>query len=420
MKRPLFFYGWVIAGLAGFSMLFVYGVRQSFSVFFPPILAEFGWSRGSTAFMFSLNLLGYGFTAPVVGNLADRWNAHRIMIIGVVLLSLAAAMCAFANKLWHFYLLFGVLVPVGMACCGWPILAPTLVNWFMKRKGLAMSIGQAGGGLSYTFGLLFGFVISNLGWRYSYLVLAGTIVMLLPVYVFLLRYRPEDKGLKRYGAEELTSFASAIVTDNKVKTGLEQEWTLTRALKSYRLWSLVISYAAFWGISCYLVYAHQIKFAEDVGYTTTFAAAVFVLFGIMMTLGNLVSVVSDWFGREKTVTIACILSIGALVALIMVKDTSQVWLLYLYTIFFGLGIGIYGPALFAGVADIFYGKHYAAINGIVFTGLGIGGVIGPWLGGYIYDVTGSYHSAFLLCIGCCVLSCIAFWIAAPRRATINR
>jgi sugar phosphate permease len=70
--KSSFFYGWVIVGVAGIGMVLVYGIRQSFAVFFPPILEEFGWSRGSTAFMLSLNLLFYGFAAPFVGNLADR------------------------------------------------------------------------------------------------------------------------------------------------------------------------------------------------------------------------------------------------------------------------------------------------------------------------------------------------------------
>ena len=105
-----------------------------------------------------------------------------------------------------------------------------------------------------------------------------------------------------------------------------------------------------------------------------------------------------------------------MVVLLLVKDTSQPWLLYLYATCFGFGAGLCSPTIFAGVADIFHGQHYGAIAGLTLTGLGIGGVIGPWLGGYIYDISGSYFNAFVFAIGCFMASAIAFWFAAPRKA----
>ena len=94
VRRPPFFYGWVIVGTAIVGGTLVYGIRHSFSVFFPPILDEFGWSRGSTAIMLSLNVLIYGLMAPVAGSLADRWKPRRVMPIGVIILGLATAGCA--------------------------------------------------------------------------------------------------------------------------------------------------------------------------------------------------------------------------------------------------------------------------------------------------------------------------------------
>jgi len=157
-------------------MILIYGIRHSFSIFFPSILNEFGWGRGSTAIMLSLNILIYGFFAPLAGSLGDRWKPRRIMPIGVAILGLATASCAFANELWHFYLLFGVLMPMGSAFSGWPLLAPALANWFAKRRGLAIGLGQMGGGLSFAYGMFAEFTISQLGWRYAFFVLAGILV----------------------------------------------------------------------------------------------------------------------------------------------------------------------------------------------------------------------------------------------------
>ena len=417
VRESRFFYGWVIVVITAVSMTLVMGLRHSFAVFFPSILDEFGWTRGSTAMMMSLNLLIYGLLAPVVGSLGDRWNPRRIMQIGIAVIGLAAGGCAFAQELWHFYLLFGILMSAGIAFSSWPLLAPALANWFAKRRGLVIGLGQMGGGLSFTYGLFAAFIISQLGWRNAYLVLGGIlVVLLLPLYLFFY-YRPDDKGLKAYGATSGLPATSELTDGVTVATDpVSRDWTLGEAVRTYQLWLLVLSQFLYWGIGAYLVLAHQVKFTEDMGYSSVFAASVFALFGISVAAGQFSAFISDWIGREKTITLAAVLSIGALVALISVKDTSQPWLLYLYAICLGYGGGLFAPIVFAGAADIFYGRHFGAIAGLVGTGLGIGGAIGPWLGGYIYDISGSYTSAFILCTVCFGLACVAFWVAAPRNA----
>ena len=408
LKRPRFFYGWVIVGISLVSMTLIYGIRHSFSVFFPPILDEFGWARGSTAMMLSLNLLIYGFLAPVAGSLGDRWKPRRVMPIGIIVLGLGTAGCAFAHELWHFYLLFGILAPIGTAFSGWPLLAPALANWFAKRRGLVLGLGQIGGGLSFTYCMFAEYTISLLGWRYAYLVLSGTLVaLLLPLYL-LFHYRPENKGMRAYGATEIPP-AEGL-------TGPSRDWTLGRAMRTYQLWLLVLSVFLYWGVGTYLILAHQIKFVEEAGYSSMFAASVFALFGIFMVAGQLSASISDWIGREKTITLVAILAIGGLVALVSVRDTSQPWLLYLYATCFGYAAGLHAPTTFAGTADIFHGRNFGAIAGLLLTGQGLGGILGPWLGGYIYDISGSYSSAFVLCMVCFGLTSITVWIAAPRNA----
>jgi MFS family permease len=416
-RRSRVFYGWIIVGISVVCMTLIYGIRHSFSIFFPPILHEFGWARGRTAFMMSLNILIYGFLAPVAGSIGDRWKPRRIMLIGVTILGLATASCAFASKLWHFYLLFGVLMPMGSAFSGWPLLGPALANWFAKRRGLVMGLGQAGGGLSFLYGVFAQFTISQLGWRYAYVVLAGTLVaLLLPLYLLFFHHRPEERGLKPYGAAELSAVEAPKSATVVVKDRLSRDWTLGKAMGTYQLWLLVLSHSLYWGVGAYLVLAHQVKFTEDAGYSSMFSASVFGLFGIFLAGGQASAFISDWIGREKTITLASILSIGALVSLLLVKDTSQPKLLYLYATCFGYGAGLYSPTIFAGTADLFHGSHFGGIAALLLTGMGVGGVVGPWLGGYIYDISGSYSGAFLLCMGCFGLACIAAWIAAPRNA----
>ena len=366
--------------------------------------------------MFSLNIFVYGFSAPIAGSLGDRWKPRRVMLLGIMILGLSTAICGFAQKLFHFYLLFGILMPLGTAFSGWPLLAPALANWFIKRRGLVIGLGSMGGGLSFIYSMFAEFTISNIGWRFAYFVLAATLMgIILPLYLFF-HYRPESKGLRAYGAAELPSpkdFTSKIAS---IKETISHDWTLSRALRTYQLWLMVLAYLLYWGLGGYLVVAHQVKFAMDAGYSGMFSASIFGLFGVFMVVGQVSAFISDWIGREKAITLAAILSTGALVALSSVKDTSQPILLYLYATCFGYGGGLFCATAFVGTADIFHGRHFGEIAGLLLTGQGIGGAIGPWLGGYIYDISGSYRISLFLCIVCFGLACTMVWIAAPRKA----
>jgi len=413
VRRTNFFYGWYIVGLMVVSMMLIYGIRNSFSVFFDPILEQFHWYRGSTAIMLSLNILVYGFTAPVAGALADRWQPRRLSFIGIGILTLATTGCSLASELWHFYLLFGILAPIGTAFCGAPVLNAALINWFDKKRGMAIGIGQIGGGLSFAYGMLIEFIMSQLTWRPTYLVMAGILVaILLPLYVIFFYHRPEDRGLIAYSTDEPPATDEVKAVENPEV----REWTLGKAFKTYQLWLLVLSEIFYWGIGNYLVLAHQIKFTVDAGYSGILAASVFALFGISSIAGQLCSFISDIVGRELTVTLATILAIGALIALLSVHDNSQPWLLYVYAVSSGFATGLFSPTIIVGTADIFHGRNIGVIAALLLTGIGIGGAIGPWLGGYIYDIYKSYDIAFIISMACFALACISFWIAAPRNA----
>lgn len=413
VRRTNFFYGWYIVGLMVVSMMLIYGIRNSFSVFLDPILEQFQWYRGSTAIMLSLNILIYGFTAPLAGGLADRWKPRRLSFIGIGILTLATTGCSVASELWHFYLLFGILAPVGTAFCGAPVLNAALINWFDKKRGMAIGIGQIGGGLSFAYGMLIEFIMSQLTWRPTYLVMAGILVaILLPLYVIFFYHRPEDRGLIAYSTNEPPATDEAKSVENPEV----RDWTLGKAFKTYQLWLMVLSEIFYWGIGNYLVLAHQIKFAVDAGYSGILAASVFALFGISSIAGQLCSFISDIIGRELTVTLATILAIGALIALLSVHDNTQPWLLYVYAVSSGFATGLFSPTIIVGTADIFHGRNIGVIAALLLTGIGIGGAIGPWLGGYIYDIYKSYDIAFIISMACFALACISFWIAAPRDA----
>ena len=411
-KQTTVFYGWMIVGISAVTLMLAAGVRHSFSVFFPSILDDFGWSRGSTSIILSLHLLVFGVMAPFAGNMADRWQPKRLMHIGVIILGMATASCSLAHKLWHFYLIFGLLTPIGISFCNLPLLLPALSNWFDKRLGLAIGIANIGGGLSFVYAILAQWVISSLGWRMAYVVVGAITLLLLPVHFFFFFYHPRDKGMRPYGDDDRA-------TREKNRTDLAEtvntSWIINEAIRTTHLWLLVVS-LFLWAMSLYLVLAHQVKLAVDLGYNRMFAASIFGLYGVFMIIGQFVSPVSDWIGRETTAIIAVLLKTLALVSLLMAGNASNPVQLYLYAFCLGFGSGLYVPALFSGAADIFHGTSFGSINGIILSGMGIGGAVGPWIGGYVYDVFGNYDRAILFAIAGLVFSSIAFVMAGPRHA----
>ena len=417
-RRAPIFYGWYLVFICIIGMVLIYGIRHSFSVFFTPILVEFGWGRGNVAMMLSLNILIYGFMAPVAGFFSERWRPRVTMSVGVLILTLATAACASASELRHFYILFGILMPLGTAFCGWPLFAPALMNWFYNKRGLVLGCGQMGGGLSMAYAIFVDFAIEKVGWRSTFLILAGTLIAIfLPLVLFFFYYRPQDKGRVPYGLDAPTINAQTL-REEDTKAGEDfAEKTLSEILRSPRLWLLVLSYALCWGIAHYMILAHQVRFLQDVGFSSMYSASILGLFGIMAAGGQATGFLSDWLGREKTITLATISSITGFTALLFIRDTSQPWLLYMFSMCCGYGAGLATPTTFAAAADIFSGRHFGTVAGLLLSGMGVGSIMGPWLGGFLYDLSGSYTRAFILCMMSLILSCLFLWIAAPRRVS---
>jgi len=420
-KNPVILAASVILAVGFLVMLLAYGVRHSFPVFFPFILDEYGWTRGDTALMFSLHLLVYGICAPIVGSLVSKLPAKALLLFGIVILGLAAAACSYATRLWHFYILFGALAPVGLACAGSPVLNPTIMNWFAERRGMALGLAQTGGGLSFVFVFLMEFIIEGFGWRTAYVIMGLlTVAVLLPIVLLGYTFSPEERGLRAIGSYGKTSGASDTPSANSDQTNTER-WTRASGLRSRPLWLLFVSNMLFWGTGCYLILAHQVKFAIDAGYSPAVAASTTAAFGIFMVIGQASSFISDYIGREATIFMASVFTCVAAVILMFLEPGAGLLPLYSFSVLFGLGSGLFAVCVFVGAADIFFGRDFGLFCGIVTGGMGLGGAFGPWLGGVLFDVSGSYHYSFLFAALSFLISFVCFFLAAPRRyAAIKR
>jgi len=354
--------------------------------------------------------------------LVDKLGVKKIMSLGAILLALGLATSSLGSALWHYYLSFGLLMGVGLCLTGSVPFTIIIANWFVAKRGQALSLMYIGSGGALVLYPLIAFLIEKVGWRGTFWVEAAIVAgFLLPCVIFFVRYHPKEMGLLPDGVSETVANSKTNQQDTEEvidKAWTTTDWTLPKAMKTIRFWALCFTAFAVWGITEHILVAHHVAFAEDVGYSNFYASSVLALIGIFISAGALAGAISDRIGREATFTIGTIVGLLGIITLMFIRDTSQPWMLYVYSILFGFGLGLTFPTIAAAATDLFQGKRAGATIGFVWFAFAIGGTIGPWLGGVIFETVGSYLPAFIISAIMFALSCISFWIAAPRRVRL--
>ena len=158
----------------------------------------------------------------------------------------------------------------------------------------------------------------------------------------------------------------------------------------------------------------------DQGVDKMTAALVFAVIGIISSIFRIfLGWLSDRVGRENAYTMGMVCGCLGLLSLILIEALESRAFIFSFLIFFGIGWGSCAPMFMAAAADLFKGKGFGLIYGMVEGGIGIAGAIGAWIGGYIFDRTQSYQGAFILGIVVMALSIVFIWTAAPRKANPN-
>ena len=416
--KRAFFYGWTILAVGFLTIVGGYICRNTFSVFYPAIVDEFGWTRGNTAIIFSINIMVYGIVAPFAGALADRFRPRYVLAAGAILMGIGMASCSLATAKWQFYLLYGVVAAIGLSVAGWAPVATLIANWFVRRRALAFGILGAGFGLSLIAAYFAQYVISSFGWRTAYVVIGLFIALLVaPICIILVRRTPADKGLFPEGmtAEEYAAEQTRTSEYRAASAWRKKDWTLRSAMRTRQFWLLFVIWIVSMGIVEQIAISHHVYFYLDVGYAPLTAATFFGIFGICFAAGNVVGAISDRIGRERFFIPACLVCAGFVSLYFVRKDTSTPWLPPVIASGFGLSFGSLCCVLNATLADLFQGAHYGRIAGTMIVGFAIGGTVSPWMAGYLHDVTGSYTITFAVLVVALVATAVMMWFVAPRR-----
>lgn len=416
------YYGWVIVGVCFLTIAVSYAIRYNFAIFYVAILDEFGWSRADTALVYSINMIVYGGAAPLVGFALDRYGPRKLMTGGAVLLGISSAACSLTSQIWHLLLLYGVFVALGICATGYVPNTSLVSRWFVRNRGKALGLFGIGIGLAYLSLTGVEAMISAWGWRDTYRVMGLLALCIAPVIAIFQRLDPREKGLVPDGevsgsvaSEETKVSAEDLIVD---KDWASRDWTIQTAVATRRFWILFVGWIFIWGIGVSLTLTHLVAFAVDQGYSRAFGAWIYGLYGGIFALSNGFGFISDRVGREVAITIGISLAAAGVTMLILNRGNDTVWLMYLFSLLFGTGIGITSPALTASAADIFQGKHFGSIYGTIVLGFGVGGAIGPWLGGLVFDSVGNYIPAFAVVLMVMAGALACFWIAAPRKVRL--
>ena len=399
---------WTAVGVSTAVNALAWGARSTFALFYVAMLEEFAWGRGPTALGYSLSWLGFVVFAPVAGWLSDRWGTRTVVTGGGVILGVALALTGQVTSLAQYYLCFGVLGAAGIA--GMLIPSTTIVTrWFVRSRGTAMGVLSAGGpGSAVAFYPLNAWLIASLGWRMA-LVAFGCMVAAATVSLTLLyREPPADED----------GPAGTVDTRPSRSTRVAGEWTLRRALRSIRLWA-AFTMTALGVIGFQIMATHQVAHVVDRGFPQHLVVWLFVFGAGCMMAGNLLGGwLSDRVGRGWVFVLGTVVAILGIGSLALMRGPQDLALLLLYTVS-GFGFGMRIAQLSTIPADVFAGPHLGAILGVVQAGGGLGGAIGPFLGGWLFDVTGSYRLAFMAASVAVAGSAVAAWFAARPMASAS-
>jgi MFS family permease len=406
-----FYYGWVIVGLAMVSMAFWYAFRTTFSIFFVALIDHFHWSRADTAGAQSIGMLVYMVMAPVVGYLVDRIGPRKVILPGIFLMGLGLLLCTQVKSLIHFYVFFGVIAGVGVTCLSISPFTTILSHWFEKKRGVANGLASVGIGFGpLIFVPLFQYLINLRGWPFAFLIFSLLVFAIpFPLIGLFLRHRPEGMGLFVDGDHP----ASTPETEDPKKSN--EDKGVRDLLKTARFWSFLL-FPSLTIFGVYIIIVHHVKYLIDLGVDRIWAASLFAAVGALSAGFRFFwGWFSDRAGREITYTLGGICFSVGILFLILFQTLPSAFFLYLFALLFGAGWGSTAPMFMSIAGDLYKGRNFGLIYGMLEGMIGIGAAAGSWLAGYIFDQTQSYLWAFLLAILSCAFSVPLAWHVAPRK-----
>jgi MFS transporter, OFA family, oxalate/formate antiporter len=390
--RGRIFYGWWIVLAFGVLHVLSAGLwAYGFSTFFVPLTKEFGWTYALTSSAYSLNQLGGAIIAPITGAAFDRFGPRKLALLGVALMG--AGFVAFGRADSFVFFAASVAITAAGFHTGFTSNSQaTVANWFSRKRSSALGLLMAGAG-----GLLvpiLAWTIENQGWRIAALG-CGVLVWLVGFpMAMLVRHRPEHHGMLPDGDEPVSKGASHAPGEGEVPPVtdvVEADWGVRQALRARTFWLLAAS-AGLSSLAQTAVSCHLVPRLENSGMSATVSAAVLSTMLIVSIVGR---IGFGWLGDRIPKRYAMLLVLGLTTAgLCVFANLTEMWQLGLFLLLYAPGYGGTVPLRPAMLMEYCGRRSFGSIYGLFTTCFLVGGLIGPVMAGWVFDVGGTYSPAF--------------------------
>lgn len=383
--KPGFFYGYIVVAAALCIMVVIYGTRFAFGVFFTPMLTEFGWTRAMTSGAFSLSVVMEGFLGIVMGILTDRIGPRIVLTLSGLFVGLGYLLMSQMSDIWQLYVIYGFIIGIGTSGVFVPLVATT-ARWFIRRRNTMTATVMTGTGIGTLIAAPAATrLISTYDWRISYIILGGVVLLAVVIAAQFLKRDPMQIGQAPYGENKREE-----QQPGPGREGLSPG----QAIYTRQFWMVFAIFFCL-GFCVFAIMVHVTPHALDLGFPDTTAGSILAIIGGAAIAGRMIlGIAADRIGNRWAIIIGFTLMSAALLWLIRARE---VWMFYLFAILFGFAHGGIGPSHSPIVAGLFGLRSHGLIFGANAFSFPLGGAIGPITAGYIFDITGSYQSAFLAC-----------------------
>ncbi|MDH0732801.1 MFS transporter [Pseudomonas sichuanensis] len=382
--------GWVLLGAALILALSL-GVRHGFGLFLAPMSADFGWGREVFAFAIALQNLIWGLAQPFSGALADRLGAAKVVIIGGILYATGLVLMGMADSIWSLSLSAGLLIGIGLSGTSFSVILGVVGRAVPpEKRSMAMGIASAAGSFGQ-FAMLPGTLglIQWLGWSAALLVLGLMVALIVPL-VGLLR----DNPMPAHGADQSLGQA------------------LREACSHSGFWLLALGFFVC-GFQVVFIGVHLPAYLVDQHLPAITGTTVLALVGLFNIVGTYTA---GWLGGRMSkprLLTALYLLRAVVIVLFLWAPVTQVSA-YLFGIAMGLLWLSTVPLTNGTVATLFGVRNLSMLGGIVFLFHQLGAFLGGWLGGVVYDQTGSYDLVWQISILLSLLAAALNWPVRER------
>jgi predicted MFS family arabinose efflux permease len=384
-------YAWRVAAVAFLALVMASGFRSITGVLLIPLHEEFGWSHETIGLAVSLNLLCFGLGAPFAAALVESFGVRRVVGIALGTIAVSAWLTMFMTEKWQLFLLWGIVNGCATGAVSVPLAAIIANRWFLERRGLVtglMTASYASGQLIFLPALAW---LATFDWRYAALAVAiVAVVLVLPAVLGVMRDRPEDVGLRPYGAPDGWTPAEREGAP-AFRAALE---TLAVAARAPVFWLLAGTFFVCGATTNGLISTHLIPAAHDHGITQVTAAGLLALIGVFDVVGT---TASGWLTDRydpRTLLVAYYGLRGAsLLALPLAFDSAHVAMIA-FVVVYGLDWVATVPPTSA-LTTAHFGERAGVVFAWIFTAHQLGAATAAWGAGLVRTETGEYTAAFL-------------------------